>query len=559
MKSERLMVKGLKVSKSRSLEVLKQGEWWPSRLTYVVLFFTFHFSLFTLTSCARQGYPSGGPKDTAPPVVLECTPQNEGRDFDAKEFYIHFDEYVVLKNADNNVIISPPMKQKPEFSVKGKSVRVKIKDTLQTNATYLFQFKEAIADFTEGNLLPSFEYVFSTGSAMDTMMMAGRVLDARTGKPWKETLTVLAYRDDDSVPAFVTRCDKDGNFAFHYIAAGSYRLVSLEDKNRDMKVGNDEPVAWLDELVTAMDTVDSTHTVSMRLSVPDMRRQRVLNSSMPAKGRIRIVTAQPMQHPTVSGEQVVQHLNAKGDTLTLWCVNPTCDSTVIVLSDEGLQDTLRVRYIRPRRGRGVAAAAAADEPLMRSLCSPQNTYYDELWLGFTNPIVRQADGAQAEVKAMKDSSVTHCSMTLDSTGLRARINATLKPDNDYRIRIPAAAFTDLYGNTTDTLLFALKPKDYAILTVHIDNRVGSPLVVELLDSKDSAIVSRPLKGSGNVRFDHIAGGNYRLRVVVDADGDGSWTTGSYPLRRQPEDFIYFDKPLQLRERWEMEEKWTVER
>ncbi len=512
--------------------------------------------LLLLASCARQGYPTGGPKDTRPPVALECTPANESRQFAAREFVVLFDEYVVLKNPDNNVIISPPMKRKPEFSLKGKALHVRLKDTLQEGATYLFQFKEAIADYTEGNLLPSFEYVFSTGTALDTMMLAGRVEDARHAKPWKETVTVLAYRGTDTMPAFVTRCDKDGNFAFHYIPDGSYRIVAVEDKNRNLEVGADEAVGWLDEAVQAVDSIDSTSMAMMRISMPDVRHQRVVSSKMEARGRIVIVTAQPMLHPAVSGEQTVPHLCATGDTLTLWCVNPMCDSTVIVLSDEGLNDTLRLRYIKPRRRPNQTQAAV---PLMSSLCMGQAAYYDRLYVAFSNPIARQAEGLQATVLDKKDSSRTHCTLTIDSTNLRARIDATLKSGNEYQIHIPAGMFTDIYGNATDSLRFNLTPKDFAILTIHVDNRTKSPLVVELLDSKDTVVASLPIEGNGTLRFDHIAAGTYKLRAVVDENGDGRWTTGSYPLRRQPEVFITFDKSLQLRERWEMEEKWTVER
>ena len=169
-------------------------------------------AILLVTGCAKQGYPSGGPKDTEPPKAIGCRPQNSSRHFAQRQFYIEFDEYVVLKNADANVLISPPMVQKPEFSTKGKGVLVKLKDTLQPNTTYLFQFKEAIADFTEGNPLPSYEYVFSTGDRMDTMMIAGRVEAARDGKPWKDIVAVSAFRPNDSTPAYVTRTDKSGSF-----------------------------------------------------------------------------------------------------------------------------------------------------------------------------------------------------------------------------------------------------------------------------------------------------------------------------------------------------------
>ena len=96
------------------------------------------------------------------------------------------------------------------------------------------------------------------------------------------------------------------------------------------------------------------------------------------------------------------------------------------------------------------------------------------------------------------------------------------------------------------------------MTVHIDNKSGSALVVELLDTKDTVVQYQTLESSGTIRFDHIGAGNYRLRAVIDVDGNGNWTVGDYATRRQPEECVMYEKTLQLRERWEMEESWKVE-
>ena len=530
----------------------------PHSSLLIALFFIFHFSFLLFTSCAKQGFPSGGPKDVTPPVALGCKPQNESRNFTGSQFYIQFDEYVTLKNAENNVIISPPMAQKPEFGTRGKGVLVRLKDTLQANTTYIFQFKETIADFNEGNLLPSFEYVFSTGPTMDSLMLAGKVENARDGKPWKETVTVLAFRGADTVPAFVTRADKDGRFAFHHIPSGDYRLVAIEDRNRDLKVADAEPAGWLEETFPAVDSVDSLHTATLRLSAPDRRKQRVLKSEMPERGRIRIITAAPMRNPVVTGEQNIMSLNPKGDTLTVWCINPQCDSTVIVLSDDGLQDTLRLRYRKPRPRRG--ATQSATPPLMSSLCDGQKAWFDDLRLAFRTPVRLASDTLFARVMSLKDSIVSRCRVLPDSSGLKARIDTVLAAGESYRISIPAGMFADLYGNRNDSLAFNAKPRDYAILTLQIERADSSaaPLLVELLDQRDTVVAVKPLAGSGSLRFDHVSTGEYRLRAVFDADGNGRWTGGDYLLRRQPERFVLYGKALKLRERWEMEEKLRIE-
>ena len=89
--------------------------------------------------------PNGGPKDETPPQLRSAQPANQSCNYTGRDFYIEFDEYVVLKDADNNVLVSPPLKNKPTYRTKGRGVQVRIADTLQPNTTYLFQFKNAIA------------------------------------------------------------------------------------------------------------------------------------------------------------------------------------------------------------------------------------------------------------------------------------------------------------------------------------------------------------------------------------------------------------------------------
>lgn len=559
----------------------KRHKTWRSvSIGVTVLAFTFLLSSSALfTGCAKQGFPTGGPKDTTPPKSVGTKPQNESRHFHANEFYIQFDEYVVLKDADDNVLVSPPMAQKPEYTTKGKGVLVKLNDTLRPNTTYLFQFKEAIADFTEGNVLPSYEYVFSTGEGMDTLMLAGRVERSRDGKPWSEILQVLAYRPGDTVPALVTRTDKGGNYAFHYIPAGCYRLVAVEDKNKNLVVDSTEAVAWDTTYHSASDSIDSTRIAILKISAPDRRVQRVLKAEFSTKGHIVVNTLLPMRHPELEGEPHQWRLNTAGDTLHVWCLNEQCDSTVLILHDEGIDDTLKLRYRAPsRRVRGATQALKA--PIVKPLCDGSKAFYDSLMLAFSAPVTATGASLLAEIMSLKDSSETLSPIVLDSSGMTARIDASLHSGEEYRIRIADSLFTDLYGHPSDSLNFKLTPKDYGILTLHIENRSGNPLVVEVLDKRDTVVrhailalkvPSLPKEDSlaprtvlesshfevSTVKFTHLPEGEYRLRAVIDTNGDGQWTTGDYRTGRQPEQSVLFGKTLSLREKWEMEEEWTI--
>lgn len=528
-----------------------------ARVVRVCLLFALYASLF-ISGCARQGYPSGGPKDTEPPKALECKPLNESRNFNGQQFRITFDEYVVLKNAEQNVLVSPPLKNKAEYTVQGKSVQVRLHDTLQPNTTYLFQFKEAIADFTEGNLLPSYEYVFSTGADMDTMMVAGSVLDARSGKPWKETLLVAAYREGDTLPAFVTRTSKEGSFAFHYIPLDSYRIAAFEDKNRNLLIDSTEAVAWDTLLHTAVPATDTTTRVPLRISAPDRRKQRILKADFTDRGRIAIATLLPMSQPTLTGEPLEWRLNSRGDTLLAWCLNAQCDSAVLHLTTaDGIDDTLKLRYRAPsRKGKGTRNTQQQEKaPWMKTLCSGSSAYYDDLRLGFSLPTTPLADSLWAEVMLLKDSTVSQCPVVLDSGGLTAHLATTLHSGESYRVRLRDSLFADLYGNPSDSLSFTLTPKDYGTLVLHITDTTGYPLLVEVLDSKDTVVQVQCIDSTGTLRFIHLPAAEYRLRAVVDRNNDGQWTPGDWFDRRQPEECIFFEKKLQLREKWEMEERW----
>ena len=540
----------------------------------ISLFFIFHFSFF-IYGCARQGYPTGGPKDEEPPVALRCKPDNGSRHFAADEFYIQFDEYVVLKNPSGNILVSPPMKQQPEYTTKGKGILVKIKDTLQENATYLFQFKEAIADFNEGNLLPSFEYVFSTGDAMDTLMLEGRVINPLNGKPWKETITVAAYNSvtpalHDSVsptPSFVTRCDKQGNFAFHCLPEGHYHLIAFEDKNRNLLLDSTEAVAWDTAAFNPHPIPDSSSLIIRHsspiilfISQPETQRQHITSSAFSAKGRILITSQLPMQSPSIEGPRNEWRLNSRKDTLTLWCLDAKTDSARLVIHDpSGLQDTLKLRFIEQKKGKRQRAGGKEETiPLMKTLCDGSKAFYDDLRLAFENPIVTMRDSAQAEILHLKDSILTLCPLAIDSTGLTARLLTSLKSGEQYRIHLQDSLFTDIFGHCNDSLTFSLTPKDYGTLTLHIDNQTGLPLVIEVLDKRDTIVQSQSLNSKLlTLNFSRLPAGDYRLRAILDVNGDGHWTPGNYYLNRQPEQAVFFEKTLSLREKWEMEERWNV--
>ena len=92
-------------------------------LTIAALFF------LSFVDCAKKGTPSGGKKDTIPPVIIKSVPENYSINFDENEIRIYFDEYIKLKDLQKNLIISPPLKYAPTITPLSTSKYIKIKIT----------------------------------------------------------------------------------------------------------------------------------------------------------------------------------------------------------------------------------------------------------------------------------------------------------------------------------------------------------------------------------------------------------------------------------------------
>lgn len=547
-------------------------------------------AFLTLYGCAKQGMPTGGPKDTEPPRILSASPANSTLNFNGDEFYIAFDEYVVLKDVENNILVSPPLKNKPEYRTKGKGVQVRLKDTLLENTTYLFQFKNAIADFNEGNLLPSLNYVFSTGSYIDSMTVSGRVTEALTHEPLEDAVSVwlMSLSDGEifmttwgdstaSAPtiAYTTRCDKDGTFRFNHIRPGTYNIFAIKDENKNQQLDPGEGVAFLPQHVEAKNSKDSVvvgnkllsaadiDTVQLFLFTPKNDKQRITSSNFVAAGKMRITSMLPMTDPTIlSGdEEVTWHLNKSRDTLTLWTFRQKCDSIQLIVSDpSGIQDTMRLRW-RPKKA-GLNQLPQNNIRLNYS----KLPFFDTLAILFSTPLAAlQSGDSIVTIMRLKDSSVTICSALLYYDFLKAAIPYNFIQGEKYAVSIAKGRLKDLYNQDIDSLRAVVevsRADDYGNLKMQLvdsGNSVESPLTVQLLDEKGKVLSERSAVVNDYVEFKNLKPAKYRIRAIVDDNGNGKWDTGDFAHRLQPERVLYFPKILDIRANWDFDEKFEVGR
>ena len=189
-----------------------------------------------LPGCANMIPPTGGDRDSLPPVLVKVTPADSTKGFNAKTITFTFDEYIDQpQELFKNLIVSPHYTTPPVVETKLRTLTVKIKDTLEANTTYYYNFGDAIKDINEGNVLRNFSYIFTTGDAFDSLHLSGKVVLAETGGIDSTLIVMLHRNSNDSAvnkeePRYYTRLDSKGNFRFDYLPVGTFYIYAMKSE-----------------------------------------------------------------------------------------------------------------------------------------------------------------------------------------------------------------------------------------------------------------------------------------------------------------------------------------
>lgn len=323
---------------------------------------------FLLGSCARMGQPDGGWYDETPPRILGAAPADKGTNVKSQKVSIFFDEFIQIENATEKVVVSPPQLETPEIVASGKRIKIELLDSLKPNTTYTIDFSDAITDNNEDNPLGNYTYSFSTGDAIDTLEVSGKVLQAKDLEPVKGILVGLY--SDLSDTAFtakpmlrVSRTDGSGRFVIKGVAPGTYRVYALQDadgnylfnQKSEMLAFSQEKIVpsfkpdvrqdttWIDSLrIKSIDRVGYTHFL------PDDIVLRAFNEVMTDRYFLKAERREPESFTlfySYGGEMPqVRGLNFQSDDAFIIESTEKQDTITYWLKDTALvnQDTLRV-------------------------------------------------------------------------------------------------------------------------------------------------------------------------------------------------------------------------
>ena len=197
-------------------------------------------ALIAMVSCAVQSKPEGGPKDELPPEIITQQPHAGALNYTDGVAWVVFDEYIQGNSLRGNISSSPPL-ENIEFEIKGKKLSLNWDpDELIEETTYRISLGDQIGDLNENNRVQNLEFVWSTGSSIDSMQINGHVNQKGEGTFEGLSIWLLPNRSDSiHNPMFSAAPNKEGYFTLKYLPADTFDLFVFQDLNFD-KVWNDE-------------------------------------------------------------------------------------------------------------------------------------------------------------------------------------------------------------------------------------------------------------------------------------------------------------------------------
>lgn len=523
------------------------------------------FSLLVLSlyDCARKGRPEGGPKDETAPILVTANPPNETIKFNKKKIRIYFDEYVVLKDLNKQLVVSPPMKSPPIISPQGtpsKYINIEILDTLKQNTTYTFNFGNAVQDNNENNKLESFKYVFSTGDYIDSLTLKGSVKDAIERDLAKNT-SVLLYKLDSSFtdsiiykkkPLYVSNTLDSNNYQFTNLQKGKYLLLALKEENNNYLFSSktDKIAFSIDTISLPRDSVVNKELVLFK----ELQPYKFKRGKEVTKGRIQfgfegektVMEVTLLSKVPENFKDFTQFEKDK-DTLNYWFTPIEQDSLNFIVSNTNIKDTTTV-FLRKKKIDSLTVLASANGNLHLK---------DTLFFNTNNPIVKidntkfsLVDKDTVAVKfLLKKETINKYAFLFDK-----------EPSNKYAVKILPNAFLDVYNTTNDSIKLSLKTKaidDYGNITLTIDNQTESPIILELLSKNEKVVSRKYIKDQNKIEFSLLDPQTYTIRAIIDTNKNNKWDTGNFLQKFQPEKIIYFEKELKIRANWIINETFTI--
>lgn len=527
--------------------------------------YTIFLLVLICVGCAKRGSITGGLKDTIAPVLKVSFPENFSKNFKENEIKLVFDENIKLKNLKKQLIISPPMKYEPLIlpTTPSKTITIKIKDTLQPNTTYSFNFGQSIADNNEENPLNQFKYVFSTGDYIDSLSLGGTVKSAYD-KEVESFVSVLLYDVNDTFndsivynenPRYVTNTlDSLKTFHFENLRAGKYLLVALKDYNSNNKYNpKTDKIGFSKQFITIPnDTLYELELFKETLLFKTFKPSQASGNKLllAYEGAVNSAAALPKLILKNNSEVLSNIITKfpKKDSLQIWYKPIKADSLTLAVTRDKYRTNFTFKIKDQKK----------DTLSISALQSGSLNFRERFTLESSTPLIR----IENSKINLTNNAKTKVPFTTEYDEFNQKLYFEFKkePSENYTFEILPGALSDFFEKSNDTLIYKLNTKvtsDYGNLTVVLQNVKEFPVIVELTNLKGDVLATEHTDKNTTIEFNLIEPSLYTLRAIYDTNKNKEWDSGNYLGKRQAEQVIYFSKDIDVRANWDVNQVFDL--
>ncbi len=448
-------------------------------------------SLSVGTGCANIIPPTGGLKDSLPPVLIGSLPKDSSLNFKTDKITLTFDEYVLLDdNVTQDLIVSPNPETMPLVAAKLKNVTIKLKDSLKPNTTYSINFGNSLKDVNEGNKLRNFTYVFSTGTTIAAGTFRGNVKIAETGAT-DSTLIVLLYsnQNDSAVkklkPDYYTRIDSGGNFRFRFLPLQTFAVYVVPNDYSKKYDDTTKLFAFYNTPVTVSETADSIQLYAYR-------------------------QAKEKEKPRTSAAITDNKKDKKADDKRLKIATNLENNEQDILEDLELDLNRKI------------------------------TSFDTLRIVLTD----------TNYKAVKGYT-----WSADTAFQKFSMRFKWPENEMFKLIIEKEAFSDSAGITlskADTISFKTKRESmYGSIKLHVNKLDHGRNPVLLLVQGDKIVKSVAMLTADWIEK-LFKPGDYEIRILYDTNKNLVWDAGDFDTKKQPEIVQRIPRKLLIKPNWDNE-------
>ena len=549
--------------------------------------------------CANPISPTGGPKDTIPPVLLNSVPVNGSLNFDEQTIDLEFSEFINAEKLLQNLIITPKSEFKYKHVIKRNKITIKFEEPFLDSTTYSLNFFDGITDITEKNPAVNLILAFSTGSFIDSAQLNGKIVDLMTQKPIKGIIVGL-YPISDSLdflsqsPTYFTTANDSGEFNLSYVKNGDYKILGFKDENRNLLLDpKEEDHGFLSDTLTLLDSLGGIEINSILQNVKPIKKI----NNRPIRAYYEIKYDRDIDSYTVFPDTFYTSISGEDkDIIRIYNrsqLSFTDSLEIIVQAFDSLSntslDTMQLKFneYEGRQTEFKINTSYNEEKII------SNPLYK---INFNKPIF-DIDSSKFIYKTDSTFSYQPDSLNLnwnyDKTQLELTtyLNVdslykskakTLTIDSTYLKYLPIDSIEQLTSSMEDSLQTVLADKSKmefviesgafysvendtstqntiahrrfaskAIGTLKLVIETDKPsFIIQLLDSRGE--VSYEMKNNVTPSFD-VKPATYTIRVLIDSNNDGKWSVGNLIKNIEPEEVYLFPEKISIRENWIVED------